>query len=217
MKKAFCFLVGIYWLAAGCGNLPGLNAFDEKTDWKTYTSPDFGISLDSPYPIQFTTKEQKDKAGFTFKSLTGRSSLSEPEVMDILVFTLKRLAGEQALMNLFQLDVWSRSGGNPKVSYNSQLFVDSTVKSMDNLQKRKGCQNFQYKNIPLTCSGMPATLTSGSFDIQRQKITVPMYFHSLLVVDKNRYWQIYCTYQNDAKYGETFKKILQSVKINFNS
>jgi hypothetical protein len=204
-KFYFCLVI----LLAGC-------SYQEPSSsmkLKTYSSEDFGISLDSPFPVQFTKDEENKKNGLSVKTLAGEAKNDEPEILDIALFTIRRLTGEKAMLGIFRINLFSADSSS-RWNYDSKAILQSTLKILEGIAKKDGCQNFQHQGKPVLCSGMPATLTSGSFKIQRKDMEVPIYFQDLLVVHQKKYWQVYCTYQDQEKYGGIAQQVMQSVKIN---
>ena len=71
--------------------------------------------------------------------------------------------------------------------------------------------NFQSKNQPTTCSGMPGTLVNYSFGSNGN----PTHITELIVAKKNQFLRVETiTHQNNLdSYNEWTKRIIDSIKI----
>ncbi len=87
----------------------------------------------------------------------------------------------------------------------SEKMLDAHIKALPEEINKK------FESIPVTCSGIPATLTTGSFENPPSKIN---HFSTLLVVKGNQYWIVDTKSWDDlTKYDEIAKRVIQSVKI----
>jgi hypothetical protein len=127
---------------------------NEAPDWKTYRSPDNSFSIESPFFIRWQTKE-KIANGKGYRIIQGIS--------------------------------FSRSGF--LVSIDSTTWYSYKKSTLDYFEKRgldslkeidKNEPNFKWKDQPVTCSSIPATLANCSFT----QYGISM-FSSDLFVNKN--------------------------------
>ena len=197
-------------LLAGCSS----SSDQPVSNLKTYSSDHFGVSIDSPYPMNFTESDMKVKGGPPVKTLMGHAENPTPKFMDIALFTIRTLAGKKGVMDIFKLDIYAHQRSAQAPDYDSKFLLNETIQRLAEIQNTKqDVKNFEHQSVPIECSGMPATLTTGAFEIAKKNLSMHIYFQHLLVVKKKAYWQVYCTYQDLDRYGDLTKKIIQSVKI----
>ena len=131
MKKLLLVLSILALSLSGCGSIDKLTSgLMGKPDWKTYNSPQFNFSLDSPYPVTFETNKKSANGLSTYKTLTGQTKNSMPEPLDIAIFTFKRHWGIQAPMDVFQVDFWIHSLENKNKTYNSKILLDGSIDAL---------------------------------------------------------------------------------------
>lgn len=155
-------------------------------EWKTYSSPNGGFSLESPFPLKWEPKELTTKSGKTFQSVWGISQVNS--------------SGFLVSASCFCFP-------NKDHSFNSDKLQESIV--LWPLQN-SGYTEVKWESKLETCSGMPATLTTGSYSSQGD----PYSFFELLIVDQNKYWTIHAQQKvGPVNFGELSSRIIQSIKI----
>ena len=153
-------------------------------DWKTYKSPDGGLSFDSPFPVEWKKDSHVKENGKGFQITTGKSRPNRSG---------------------FSVDVNSTWFINLKINPSSG--------ETENLMKENFQANpkFQWKDQAVICSGMPATLAAYSFELNGRLFHFSdlwadfpnrsVKFHTI-------------SYQENADtYNEWTKRVIESIKI----
>ena len=158
---------------------------DKTPDWKTYNYPDLGISLESPFSIHWDLKELKTKDGLPFQSLFGLSNINQ--------------SGFLASVSSYRF-----KHGDHTFNSDKELEVKTWV------LQNSGYNAPKWESKAVTCSGMPATLVTGSYSERNE----PYKFSYLLVVNDNQYWAVNVSQDLSIKNdGEMIDRVIQSVKI----
>ncbi len=153
-------------------------------DWKTYEAKDFGLSLESPFPLKWEVKDQVTQDGKPFRSLWGMSKLN--------------FSGALVTVSSFQF---------PKGDLS--LRSDDQLRNFAWTLQHSGYVEPRWESHPVTCSGLPATLTTGSYVSGND----PCYFQSLLVLRKNQLWTIEASHKVWDKDSPVQTRVIASVKI----
>jgi len=174
-----------YMVAPSCEGLTGMKfALTAKPDWKRHDSPKFGLSLESPYEVKWEVKERKDRSGESSESLFGLTPVN--------------LSG-------FLLTASSRTSFDPDKPLDSKTLLEGFTKTL----QESGFREPAWKTRPVTCSGLPATLVTGSYYMGSS----PRYFQYLQVVKNGRAWTVEANQRTPDEDGTSLKRVMDSVKV----
>jgi hypothetical protein len=178
------FILPILWIVfslfRSCLGTGGLRCdLTAKPDWKVYESPKFGLSLESPFEVKW----------------------------DIHV---RKRTGEEGISSLFGITPVNLSGflltATAKPSNaDSQALLEGFLKSLTD----SGFRQVATKTRAVTCSGLPATLVTGSYFMGSD----PRDFHYLQVVKGGKAWTVDASRKTSDQDIPSLKRIMDSVKV----
>ena len=213
MNVRFLILIPILFLV-GC--------FSDDPDWRTYKSDEFGISIESPYLIEFKTKDSVDCNNANVRNLDGvmkQPTFSVFHEMIELALNHKRRPGPELFSayvhSIKQLDKSSKD-------YDSNTTIDNYLKLFKKLNENKTYKNFKIQNTPITCSELPAALLSRSFDYyDGNKLLFSSYESVIVIPHKKQHWTVHFNYDYSNKddysdLDQVTKRMIQSIKIEKN-
>jgi len=150
-----------------------------KPEWKSYESPRFGLSLESPFEVKWDVQVHKRAGGETTTSL--------------FAITPVNLWG-------FLLTATAKPyDADPKV------LLDGFLRSLTD----SGFRQVATETRAVTCSGLPATLVTGSYFMGSD----PRVFHYLQVVKGGKAWTVEANRKASDQDPASLKRIMDSVKV----
>ncbi len=179
MRRLFLLIPGLF--LSGCIQM---SVFMPPPHWQTYQSEPFGLSVDCPYPLTFHEKKIPESKGRWGRWLTGKAVIPD---------------------TLFMLNVSSYLSPDADVPTNAQQLINNYINSL----KQPINRELQWKAVPVQCSGMPATLLTGSYLYVYDKIC----FSNLILIKPGQTFSASVFYGDAQKYGPIADQVLQSVKL----
>ncbi len=156
---------------------------DINPDWKQYTT-DEHIYLDSPYPINWQTKEGTTKDGQNIKIVTGISKMNRSGF--VAAVSYENNSDEKTASD--QIKVMTEAEKNTFQSLNNSHLSEQAI----------------------TCSGMPATLIDTSYDFNNETKRRT----SLYLAKGDLYLTvIIATNNTNNHFDELSKKMVNSIQI----
>jgi len=182
LKPLFIFPMILIVLALfrSCLDTGGLRCdLTAKPDWKRYESPKFGLSLECPFEVKWDVQVRKRAGGESTTSLFG--------------ITPVNLSG-------FLLTATAKPS-----NADSQALLDGFLKSLQD----SGFRQVASRTKAVTCSGLPATLVTGSYFMGSD----PRDFHYLQVVKGGKVWTVDASRKTSDQDASSLKRIMDSVKV----
>lgn len=184
-------LVGFFgWLyyhhRSAIDDLPKITV--AEPNWKVYENPDFGISLESPYEVGWNSDSRPTKSGNTLENLIGSSYGMSKENSSSFIISIQSMRFK---------------GG--AVTFNS----DNQLKLAETSLQLPSVKDLQFEASPVTCSGLPATLLSGTYTQSDD----PVRFSEMIVVAGQQMWHIDVVNSRPSKDHNEIPRIIQSIQI----
>ncbi|HVZ79577.1 MAG TPA: hypothetical protein VHE12_02105 [bacterium] len=187
MNRHFLFAISILaFIFSGCS----------KSQWKTYSSEEFGFSIDSPYPLEFETREVFNDDGSRLNVLDSATTAEPPSNFLSFLKTFEQLPKHQRPVppDLPSFFVSSTKGiDKGRVSmhgskYDPEKMAERRVKILKSLGN-KYFQNSKYKIERTSCSGLKAALLTIENETYHDgKFLCKNHEEHLFVAQTSQYW-----------------------------
>jgi hypothetical protein len=204
-------ILALGFLAAlgGCSNP---SSTPPGSDWKTYGSEKFGLSLESPFALEFKERSFELPSGVPVKGLESKVQFDKPKPLQFILDILAQQFTKEVKVRFLKLEVevFELPKGR---EWNAEALLDSQESGLRQGFKEKG-EGFDFKRTGATCSGFPARQLEGTFKLKVNPLAKPHLRSSTLTVTQgNRLWNVSFLCGDIEEYRALKDRVFRSLKV----